>query len=194
MDKSHKSFKSRQSNDVLYSRSLLSRTICIPMINVGKNISDTLDKYIAHHFEGKCAVEGFIKPRTSKLITFSSGKISGTSIIFNVVFECSICCPVEGMLLQCVAINITKAGIRAEIANEDPSPVVIFITRDHHYMKSGFSTIQEGNTVTIRVIGQRFELNDKYISIIASLVEEKKYTQPGNKNMIWGKPKLLLVE
>ena len=71
------------------------------------------------------------------------------------------------MLISCVAKNITKAGIRAESAYDNPSPVVIFIARDHHYSVAQFANIQEGDKFTARVIGQRFELNDKYISVIA---------------------------
>ena len=97
----------------------------------------------------------------------------GVNINFEVVFECQVCCPVEGMLIQCVAKNITKAGIRAESADEKPSPVVIFVTRDHHYMNQQFSSIQEGERFVARVIGQRYELNDKYVSVIAELVETK---------------------
>ena len=43
-----------------------------------------------------------------------------------------ICLPIEGMLIDCVAKNITKAGIKAEI-DADVTPVIIFIARDHHY-------------------------------------------------------------
>ena len=37
-----------------------------------------------------------------------------------------------------------------------------------------FATIQEGDKFIARVIGQRFELNDKYVSIIAELVDSNK--------------------
>jgi hypothetical protein len=81
---------------------------------------------------------------------------------------------VEGMLIQCVAKNITKAGIRAESADESPSPIVVFITRDHNYTMPYFSLIKENDKFNARVIGQRFELNDKYVSIIAEIVEPKE--------------------
>jgi hypothetical protein len=80
---------------------------------------------------------------------------------------------VEGMLIQCVAKNITKAGIRAESANEVPSPVVVFIAKDHHFNNEYFADVKEGDKINVRVIGQRFELNDKYISIIAEIVKPK---------------------
>ena len=157
----------------IYERSLLTRSITLPITMIGKNIKETIEKHISINFEGKCAVEGFIQIGSSKLITYSSGIVKGSNIEFEVVFECRICCPVEGMLLQCQALNITKAGIRAESSEEKPSPIVVFITRDHHYMSSKFSSIEEGDKFVARVIGQRFELNDKFVSIIAELVEAK---------------------
>jgi hypothetical protein len=69
--------------------------------------------------------------------------------------------------------NITKAGIRAESSTETPSPIVVFITRDHHYTSPYFLSVEENSKIMIRVIGQRFELNDKYISIIAELIEPR---------------------
>jgi DNA-directed RNA polymerase subunit E'/Rpb7 len=158
----------------IYSRALITRSITIPITSIGKNIQETIEKNISGQFEGKCIVEGFVKPKSSKIITFSSGIIQSTNILFEVVFECQVCCPVEGMLIQCTAKNITKAGIRAESVDEVPSPVVVFVTRDHNYTMPYFSKIQENDKFTARVIGQRFELNDKYVSIIAELVEPKE--------------------
>ena len=159
----------------IYSQSLLTRSILLPITMIGNNLKQTIEKDIAFNFEGKCVSEGFIKFGSSKIITYSSGIVKGSNIIFEVVFECLICCPVEGMLIQCEAKNITKAGIRAESSDEKPSPVVVFVTRDHHYNSQQFSDIKEGDKFVARVIGQRFELNDKYVSIIAELVEKKDF-------------------
>ena len=74
------------------------------------------------------------------------------------------------MLISCVAKNINKMGIRAE-TQDQPSPVVIFISRDHNYNSPLFAQVQVNDEVKVRVIGQRYELNDKYISIIAELTE-----------------------
>lgn len=183
-------YKKRETKiNTIYSRCLITRNILLPITNIGKNIKETIEKNIIFNYEGKCVVEGFIKPNSSKIVTYSSGLIQGTNISFEVVFECEICCPVEGMLISCVAKNITKAGVRAESADETPSPVVVFVARDHHFSVSQFSNIQEGDKFVARVIGQRFELNDKYVSIIAELVVEKtqKKKEPA-------KPKLVFEE
>jgi len=174
VSKPQQKFKRREIKLLsIYSRSLITRSISIPITSIGKNIQQTIEKNIADEFEGKCIVEGFVKPGSSKIITYSSGIVRSTNIVFEVVFECQVCCPVEGMLVQCVAKNITKAGIRAESVEESPSPIVVFVTRDHNYTLPYFSTIKENDKFNARVIGQRFELNDKYVSIIAELVEPK---------------------
>ena len=165
----------------IYSRCLITRNIVLPITSIGKNIHDSIEKYIQSSFEGKCVVEGYIKSGSSKIITYSSGLVTrGNLVSFEVVFECQICCPVEGMLIPCVAKNITKAGIRAESDEEVPTPIVVFIMRDHHYISKYFSSINENDKIMVRVIGQRFELNDKYVSIIGEAVDPKKDFQTGS--------------
>jgi DNA-directed RNA polymerase subunit E'/Rpb7 len=173
----------------IYSKSLLTRNITLPITIIGRNIKETIENVINDHYEGKCLVEGYIKPKSSKIITFSSGVIAGDNISFEVVFECMICNPVEGMNIMCVAKNITKAGIRAESATEIPSPIVVFIARDHHFNNNKFINIHEGDMLQIRVIGQRFELNDSYISIIGELINSNTNTE---KNTGMKKPRIVI--
>lgn len=166
--------KSRKSkNDYsLYNKIIISKKISIPMLNVGSNLKNNLKKIIENSITGKCINEGFIKPNSIEIISYSNGLLHQTNIVFLVVFECLSCNPVEGQTINCIAKNITKAGIRAEVDDEN-NPLVIFIARDHNYLNKLFSTVKENQEITVRVIGQRFELNDKNISIIANLVDTK---------------------
>jgi DNA-directed RNA polymerase subunit E'/Rpb7 len=87
--KPQQKFKKREVKLLsIYSRSLITRSISIPINSIGKNIQQTIEKNIANEFEGKCVVEGFIKPGSIKIITYSSGLIQGTNISFEVVFDC----------------------------------------------------------------------------------------------------------
>jgi DNA-directed RNA polymerase subunit E'/Rpb7 len=170
-------FKKRETKlSSTYTRCLVNRTITLPISTIGKNLKSTIETNIAINYEGKCVVEGFIKPNSCKLITYSSGLIQkGDQISFEIVFDCEVCFPVENMLISCVAKNITKAGIRAESSTDSPSPIVVFIAKDHNYDNPLFADIKEGDEFTTRVIGQRFELNDKYISIIGELVKRPRH-------------------
>lgn len=179
----YKRKQKRISDDFIYTESLITRCVYLSIMEIDKNLKETITKKIKKEYEGKCIVEGYIQKDSCKIVSYSSGLIKGVNIIYDVVFRCKTCFPVEGMNINCIAINITKsAGIRAEIADISPSPAVIFITRDHHYNDDYFSQIKEGDRFSATVIGQRFELNDKFISIIAKLIEpssqKKNDTKP----------------
>lgn len=160
----------------IYNNNILNERIVVDINDIGNNLDKIIEQKIKMKFEGKCVKEGFIKSGSVKIVTYSSGEVSGNKIIFQVAFSCMVCNPVEGMTLRnCVVKNNTKAGLKAE-TREEVSPVVIFVSRDHHYSNKEFSEVNEGDSITVRVIGTRFELNDKYISIIAQFLE--KYQAP----------------
>lgn len=170
----------------VYSPCQITKNIILPFTGIGKNLLQTLENTITKMVGGKCIVEGYVKPGSIRVITFSSGMVKGENILFDVVFNCEVCYPVAGMNLNCIAKNITKAGIRAESTDEQPSPFVLFVARDHYYASEYFNSIEENEKFTARVIAQRFELNDKYVSIIAELVNPSKEGKKENK------PRLIL--
>jgi hypothetical protein len=167
----------------LYSKTILTTKVVIPFILVGSNVETTIKNTISNKVEGRCIVEGYVKPESVRIIKFSSGTLSSKYIEFDVVYECSICCPVEGMRICCYAKNITQAGIRAFTSlDEKKSPVIIYVSRDHHSSNSQFNSVNEKDFICIRVIGQRFELNDKQVSVIGELVP--KGAEPVKKKII----------
>jgi len=151
----------------IYLSSILTRKINIPMHQVGGDIDslivDTLSKY-----EGQCIKEGYLKRNSIKIIHYSSGIIKGDKIEFEVVFECLLSNPVVGQILNCKVESVTKAGLKCRL-NENETPFVIFIVRDHHYLNSDFSSIKEGDLVSAKLLGQRYEIHDQVISVVATL-------------------------
>ena len=163
----------------VYMTNLLTRKIHLTFNSVGKNLKESLEKKIKKEIEGKCSIEGFIKPNSTKIVSYSSGLLVENLVMFEVVFECLVCCPVEGMHIKCKVQNITQAGIRAVI-NDEISPIVIYVSRDHHYNNTYFNTVNDGDEITVKVIGQRYELNDSRVSVIGEIIEPKsdKYKKP----------------
>jgi DNA-directed RNA polymerase subunit E'/Rpb7 len=154
----------------LYSQALLTRKILLNISNVGSALDNVIHDHLVFMYEGKCSNEGYIKPKSIKVIAYSGGNISdGVNICFDVTFECDVCFPLDGQIIACNATNITKAGIRAEVANELKVPLTIFVARDHYYNDETFSKVNVGDNISVKVIGNRFELNDTYISVIAEL-------------------------
>jgi hypothetical protein len=74
---------------------------------------------------------------------------------------------------------VTQAGIRAHAFTKEhePSPVVIYISREMHDATTtntrmmtnnaaSMDSIKPGDVIQVRVVGRRFELNDKHVSVI----------------------------
>jgi len=165
----------------LYSVKQITYDILLPFILINmhassrSNILALLNTTVISCIEGRCISEGFIKPDSVRIIDFKCGKIIGKNVQFNLVIECLICNPIEQTVICCFAKNITQAGIRALSADEH-LPVVVYIARDYssNNPNTYYNSIKEGDAIKVRIIGKRFEINDKNIQIIGDLVIPKK--------------------
>jgi len=156
----------------VYMRSVLNTKVILSITEIGKTLKQNLESKIVSKIGGKCISDGYIKPNSIKLISYSSGSISSDIIEFHVIFECMVCMPVEGMLIECTCKTVTKAGIHANVIDDEGNkPVTVFIARDHHYIDDRFQSIKENTRLTVKVIGIRFELNDTSICVIAKLTD-----------------------
>lgn len=172
----------------VYVRNMISMKVYLKMREVGKNTKGNLERKIVEKTEGKCIPEGFIRPDSVRILSYSSGVVNLENIEFQVVFECLVCNPVEGMHVDCVVKTITKAGIHGEVITEKGYvPLKIFVARDHNYSNKLFGQVKEGATVKAKIIGKRFELNDPYIVAIASLVDL------GKTRHVPQKPKIIIL-
>jgi len=153
------------------------KVVLFPM-EIGLNQTKiNLQKKVAYHIEGKCIAEGYVKPGSIVVHTYSSGAIKGDKIEFNVVFYCLVCNPPEGSLIpNCTVRSVTKAGIHANVFdNNNNIPVSVFVVRDHFIENRLFNGIKENSIITVKVIGSRFELNDECVEVLGSIVSEEKH-------------------
>jgi hypothetical protein len=170
-----------EDENPLYTIQQINYDILIPFVLINmhassrENIMALLHTTLISCIEGRCITEGFIKPRSTRIIDFKCGKIIAKNVQFNIVIECLVCNPRAQSVISCVAKNITQAGIRA-LSDDEYSPIVVYITRDFGVDsdKTYYNSIKEGDKINIKVIGKRFEMNDKHIQIIGFLVHPKK--------------------
>ena len=168
-------------DDGLYKLTQFGYDILIPFVLINMHASSRssilalLHTTLVSCIEGRCISEGFIKPGTVQIVDFKCGKIVAKNVQFNLIIECKICNPDQNSTINCIANNITQAGIRA-ISNDKHLPVVVYISRDYSMLtqNSYYNTIKEGDKIIVKVIGKRFEMNDKFIQIIGELVSPKK--------------------
>ena len=46
----------------IFTRGLITKKIILPINNIGKNIKQTIETYLKANYEGKCQIDGFIRP------------------------------------------------------------------------------------------------------------------------------------
>jgi DNA-directed RNA polymerase subunit E'/Rpb7 len=154
----------------VYNNNVFTKKIILSMNEVGKNLKQNLEIKLSSVSEGKCIPEGYIKQGSIKILTYSSGNVLNGNIEFQTVYECMVCYPVEGQLVECKTKAITKAGIHAEVIDSDGNvPIVIFVARDYHFTNKEFADVKEGDKLLVSIIGISYNLNDDYITATASL-------------------------
>jgi len=173
----------------IYHRSVLTRRIMLKITEIGKQLKQNLEKKLVKEMEGKCVAEGYVRPRSTIILEYSSGNVCGQFVHFTVIFECLVCHPVANMVVDCVCSEITLGGILAEVKTDDVVPLVLFMMTDHNYTNKSFADIKEGMKIQAKILGVRFELNDPYITAVGQLfdgnVKEKKRSMNGGKQRIF---------
>ena len=69
----------------IYTPAVITRKVTVGIENVGRTLKQNLETLVSSEIEGKCIVEGFIKPGSTKLLTYNSGFIRNGRIVFEVI-------------------------------------------------------------------------------------------------------------
>jgi hypothetical protein len=194
MRKSSKQSWRNKSDEIknVYNKCQITKKIMLPITAVGQNLLSTLENTISEMICGKCIVDGYVKPGSIQIISYTCGTLKNSKVLFDVVFNCDVCFPVAGMKLKCIAKNITKAGIRAESSEDDgnPSPFILYIAKDHSFTSDVFNSMKVGQEFIAKVIDQRFELYDNYISIIGEIAQSYEREREREKSKSEFKPSI----
>ena len=190
--KSNKPSKSKGKG--IFMKNILTRKVEIPFQSIGSNVIENIKVILEETLYNKCSKEGYIRENSIKILSYSSGIIDANMVVFDVMFECLICNPVEGQLIKCTVKNITKAGILAIYSKEKTSPITIFIARDHQFKNELFVNIKDKDEIIVRVIGVRYELHDETIFILGELKRLPKKLQKSQKIQKKQKTKVIIDE
>lgn len=143
----------------------------IPTRAFHKNLETYVANKINKEIGGKCRDEGYIKPNSIEVTSMSVGEVQRFNIRYDVVIRCLISCPVEGMIIKCVAQTITNGGIKSVVAEyPNDSPMVIFIAKELSVESA--KNISENDEFLAKIIGVQYEIGDPYVSVIAKIFVE----------------------
>ena len=95
------------TSNKIYSKVLLSEKLYVNFKNVNSDIYNNLQKMIKNKVEGVCINEGFVKPNSVKLLSYSSGELFANNVLFDIIYECLVANTVESMTIDCIVKSIT---------------------------------------------------------------------------------------
>jgi DNA-directed RNA polymerase subunit E'/Rpb7 len=132
--------------------------------------------------EGVCSRHGYIKGGSLQILKRSSGKLIKQHfngyVYFTVMCRAEVCNPANDFVVQAKVVNKNELGICAEsYIDGTATPVIdIIVPKKTAGIASEVDVdgISIGDEIFVMVIGKRFQLNDKKISIIGKVVRNPK--------------------
>lgn len=155
-------------DNVLYVQSILSVGLSVSFHQAGKNMDAYFLAYASEHLEGKCWKEGFVRPSSTKVFSYTAGLLNGTMIDYQVLYLVDVCFPYEGMEVECLVKHVNKIGICATV-REKQNPMVLYVTREHN-PDVLMEDYKPGQKIKVKVLGHRFEQGDPSIVVLGELV------------------------
>jgi DNA-directed RNA polymerase subunit E'/Rpb7 len=160
--------------DNIFYRVLLNDRIKVAPKYLSKEFRSHIVKKLKEGVEGVCSKHGYVKTDSIELYKVTPGNIELISlngnIVFDVYYYADVCNPLIGNTLKAKVTNVNKFGILAESSNI----LEIIIAKNSvnivHDTQIDLEQIQIGDTIMVEVLGKKFELNDKKISIVGKVV------------------------
>lgn len=168
--------------DGIYNTVLTVKPVHLPISSLSGNtrqVNELLLCYLKKTVEGRCCVEGYVRPHSIQLLKQSCGGIAngGTLALFQVELTMEVFLVQDETILQgCTVTKVHQGGIEAEIRNGDePTPATIIILNEG----TGGHDVKIGGKIDVEVVCSRHELNDTSISIIGKLVNRNENFRRG---------------
>jgi DNA-directed RNA polymerase subunit E'/Rpb7 len=169
--------------DSIFVTSHLNNKIRIKPSQLGYNIEDVILTILQGKYEGKCTEHGYIKPRSIKIEKFSAGYVQAFTlngdIIYNVIYKAEVCNPSIGNIVSAVVVNMNKFGILAEayvdLGPHTKIPVLEIIVAKNMINvdnEQNIESISINQEINVEILGKKYELNDKKISIVGRIIEK----------------------
>jgi DNA-directed RNA polymerase subunit E'/Rpb7 len=160
------------TTDNIWTEALVEKRVFLSVNQMTEKMEEHLEKQIRKRFSNKCIEEGYVLASSIRIKNYSCGKITNQGIHMVVMFYCLVCHPPPGVILNCIVSDITKAGVHAmlHLAEENVDPISVYVLRDHERQHEMFEKVTKGDTIRVRLLGARFELDDPCIQAVAEFV------------------------
>lgn len=162
-----------QSTTIFY-RSILTDKVKIEPKYMSKGFRDHILQKLKKNVEGVCSKHGYVKEDSIDIYKMSAGNVDLIGLNGYVVFEVSyyadICNPLIGNILKANVLNVNKFGILADVMGI----LEIIVPKNSinivHDSDIDIDAVKIGDQILIEIMGKKYELYDKKISIVGRLV------------------------
>jgi DNA-directed RNA polymerase subunit E'/Rpb7 len=148
--------------------------------DITNDMSTSILKVLKEKKEGICSNHGFIKKNSIKLCEVGPGKVELTSfhgyVNYTVKYSAEVCNPVKHDIVSAKVQNINNFGILCTSTVEDDGedmPVLEIIVPKHSpaiVSAINLENVKIGDKVMVQIIGKKYQLYNKKISIIGRIV------------------------
>jgi DNA-directed RNA polymerase subunit E'/Rpb7 len=158
----------------IYVRLLLNEKIKLEPVFLSKNYRDEVLRRLKLKVEGICTRHGYIKPESVELHKVCIGRIEMIGLngntMYDVHFWADVCNPLLGSVIRCKISNVNKFGILAEA----DGVIEAIIAKNSVNIQSDIDleSVRIGDEIFIEVVGKKYELNDKKLSVIGRAVKD----------------------
>ena len=154
--------------DNLYTKMLLVKKLCISCNELDNDIDTLLKDKLVKAVGNRCLNEGYIRGDSINIVSRTIGKINPNhfngDVYYNVQYEADICNPSKDMVVECIIKNINQMGIMAE-----RDCLIIVIAKQLMDPSIDMNIFRIGEKINITIVGSRFDLNDKQITVVGKL-------------------------
>ena len=174
------------TDNIQVSISDLSKTVTKEKTSY--SFDELLLKSIREKIEGKCNSHGLVRSKTTKILSRNMGMyvpefFTGTPV-YSCTYTTEILNPTKGVILPCHVKVKNKIGLMAHLDIKNKTFIVALVPfqlpnrgADQETQKNMIEQAVEnsGKNIFVEVVGSKFEMNDKYITVIGNIVEESKF-------------------
>jgi DNA-directed RNA polymerase subunit E'/Rpb7 len=158
----------------IFMKMLLTDKIKLEPSFLSKSFKDEILKRLKLKVEGICTRHGFVKPDSIEIHKICAGRVEMIGLNgntqYDVLYHAEVCNPLIGSIIRCKVSNINKFGILAEAG----TIIEAIIAKNSVNIQSeiDLEKIRIGDEVLIEIVGKKYELNDKKISLIGRIVKD----------------------
>lgn len=160
-------------------------TVKVHPKDICADMEKTILKILRKEKEGICTNNGFIKKGSIKICEIGPGKIELSTfhgyLNYLVKYSAQVCNPVKDNIVAAKVVNQNNFGILcSSIMNQEDdgieSPILEIIVPKHSpafVSQVNLDTVNIGDNVMIQIVGKKYQLYNKKISIIGKIVVDE---------------------